>query len=244
MPPDLSTDDTQRDKIRITKETRESIREAIPKQYARYAGIEPYFIPLFGRIYWLRLERVLQLARKDASKHIGYIADVGCGLGVLVALLGKTLDNRVVGIDQYPTGPLKVAEDVCKTLSSGGSCSFVRSEISKLPFQSGTFQSCFCLDVLEHVPNVENCLGEIWRVMKTSGSLFITVPVEGKVLDLAREITSLHGRRRSISPHWRGTIADYKEFELCLSNYFTILKKEYVPNALLAYDVLFSCQKQ
>ena len=243
MPPDL-TDDTQLDKIRITKETRESIREAIPKQYARYAGIEPYFIPLFGRTYWLRLEKVLELARKDASRHTGYIADIGCGLGVLVALLGKTLDARIVGIDRYPTGPLKAAEDVCKTLSSGGSCSFIRSEISLLPFQSGVFQSCFCLDVLEHVPNVEACLEEIWRVMKNRGSLFITVPVEGKVLNLAREIESLHGRRRATSPHWHGTVADYKEFEVCLSKYFTILKKEYVPNALLAYDVLFSCKKQ
>jgi ubiquinone/menaquinone biosynthesis C-methylase UbiE len=232
------------DETRITKETRKSIREAIPKQYARYAGIEPYFIPIFGRIYWQRLEKVIQLARKDASRHTGYIADVGCGLGVLVALLGKTLDTRIVGIDQYPTGPLKAAENVSKTLSSGGSSSFVRSEISQLPFQSGVFQSCFCLDVLEHVPNVEACLEEIWRVTKTRGSLFITVPVEGKVLNLAREISSLHGRRRAISPHWHGSVANYKEFEVCLSKCFTILKKEYVPNKLLAYDVLFSCKKQ
>jgi len=71
-----------------------------------------------------------------------------------------------------------------------------------------------------------------------------TVPVEGKALHLAREITSLRGRRRETSPHWHGNVADYKEFEVCLSKYFTILKKEYVPNALLAYDVLFSCKKQ
>jgi ubiquinone/menaquinone biosynthesis C-methylase UbiE len=235
------------DKIRITKEIRESIRETIPKEYARAAGIGPYFIPLFGRIYWLRLEKVLQLARKEVYRDTGYIADVGCGLGVLVALLGKTLDTRVVGIDQYPTGALKAAEDVSKTLSSGESSSFVRSEISQLPFQSGVFQSCFCLDVLEHVPSVEGCLEEISRVMKNRGSLFITVPVEGKVLKLARGITSLHGRRFTMSPHWHGTVADYKEFEVCLSKCFTILKKEYVPtvlNALLAYDVLFYCKKQ
>jgi ubiquinone/menaquinone biosynthesis C-methylase UbiE len=229
--------------MKVSKQTKENIRKSIPKQYVRYAGIEPYYIPLFGRIYWQRLERILQPALREVAGHDDYIADLGCGFGVFVALLGKTVGAPVVGIDEYASGPLKVAQEICDTLSSS-QCTFIRGDISRLAFQSDVFQSCFCLDVLEHVPNVEDCLEEIRRVLKTDGSLFVTVPVEGTVLNIAREVTSLHGRRRAISPHWRGTIANYKEFEVRLSDYFSITKKDYIPNKLFVYDVLYCCTKE
>lgn len=228
--------------MQIKKQTKESIRRVIPKRYSRAAGIEPYFIPLFGHIYWQRLERVLQLTNKRLPEPVGLMADFGCGFGVLVALLGKTHEADVVGIDAYPTGPLKVAEDVCEALSSRKSCSFLRGDISHLAFQTDVFQACFCLDVLEHVSDVEGCLQEIQRVLKVGGLLFVAVPVEGKLLKAIREITSLHGRRRALSPHWHGSIKDYKEFEECLSKYFRISKTEYIPNKLFAYDVLYCCK--
>ena len=132
----------------IQKQTKESIRRVIPKRHARAAGIEPYFIQLFGRIYWRRLERVLQLTNNELPEQAGHVADFGCGFGVLVALLGKTHEAGVIGIDAQPTGALKVAEDVCEVLSSRKSCSFLRGDISHLAFQTDVFQACFCLDVL------------------------------------------------------------------------------------------------
>jgi ubiquinone/menaquinone biosynthesis C-methylase UbiE len=233
-----------RGKLKISKETKESIRTAVPRRYARAAGIEPYFIPLFGRIYWQRVEVVSQLALGEVSARDGPIADLGCGLGVLVALLGKIFETQVIGVDEYPIEMLKVAESISEAVSSSKSRSFTRGDLSQLGFQSDTFQACFCLDVLEHVANVEDCLEEIQRVMKARGSLFVTVPVEGKLLKIAREVTSLHGRRRALSPHWHGTIANHKEFKVCLSNYFDILKEEYIPNVLFPYDVMFFCKKQ
>jgi ubiquinone/menaquinone biosynthesis C-methylase UbiE len=218
-------------KIKIPKQTRERIRKLISKQYVRYARIEPYYIPLFGRIYWQRLERVLQLALREVAERDAYIADLGCGFGVFVALLGKTFGAYVVGIDEYPAGPLKVAQDICGTLSSS-QCSFVRGDIFRLAFQSNVFHSCFCLDVLE-VPNVEDCLEERHRVLKANGSFFATVPVEGKVLNIAREITSLHGRRRATSPHWRGTVANYRDLKrACLIISASLKKSTSLTNCL------------
>jgi ubiquinone/menaquinone biosynthesis C-methylase UbiE len=229
--------------MKITRPVKESVRKVIPTEYSRYAGIEPYFVPLFGRIYWQRLEKILGFAEREIPKNGAYIADLGSGFGVLVALLAKTFCVPVVGIDRYPAGPLHVAQDICNTLSSN-QCSFVRGDISRLAFQSDVFHACFCLDVLEHVPKVGDCFEEIRRVLKKDGSLFVTVPVESKMLNIAREVTSLHGRRRETSPHWHGTIAGCKEFEARLSDYFSIIRKEYIPNKLLAYDVAFVCRKQ
>jgi ubiquinone/menaquinone biosynthesis C-methylase UbiE len=228
--------------MQIQKQTKESIRRMIPKGHARAAGIGPYFIPLFGRLYYQRLERVLQLTNNELPEPAGHIADFGCGFGVLVALLGKTYDD-VVGIDTYPTSVLKVAEDVCVALSSRKSCSFLRGDISHLAFQTDVFQASFCLDVLEHVSDVEGCLQEMQRVLKAGALLYVTVPVEGKLLRAAREIILLHGRRGEVSPHWHGSITNYKQFEECLSKYFQISKKEYVPNKLFPYDVLYCCKK-
>jgi ubiquinone/menaquinone biosynthesis C-methylase UbiE len=244
MTSDLVVSEARKDKTKIPREIKQAIRKTVPRRYARAAGIEPYFIPLFGWIYWQRLSTVLRLAQGEASKNDGYVADLGCGFGVLVALLGRIFDAHLVGIDRYPTDILKIAEEISHALATGKSPSFVRGDLSHLAFQSDVFQLCFCLDVLEHVPNVEDCLEEIRRVMKTSGSLFIMVPVEGRVLNIAREVASLHGRRRHLSPHWHGTIANYKEFETRLSDYFSIIKKEYIPNKLFAYDVLYCCKKR
>ena len=45
-----------------------------------------------------------------------------------------------------------------------------------LPFQSGTFDVVICSGVLEHVLNPEAVLGEIARLLKQAGTVFVLVP--------------------------------------------------------------------
>jgi len=53
----------------------------------------------------------------------------------------------------------------------------VRNEsITKLTFASNTFDYILNFDVLEHVPDVNSALNEIYRVLKPSGTLLLSVP--------------------------------------------------------------------
>lgn len=44
------------------------------------------------------------------------------------------------------------------------------------PLKSSSFDSCICNQVLEHVFNPDEFLGEIYRILKPNGKLLLTVP--------------------------------------------------------------------
>jgi len=49
--------------------------------------------------------------------------------------------------------------------------------LSDLPMADGSYDAVLCTQVLEHVPNPEDCLQELQRVLKPGGRLFLTVPM-------------------------------------------------------------------
>ncbi len=226
-------------RINISREFKESVRNTIPYQYVRYEAIGPYYIPLFGRIYWRRLEIVLELSKQYApNKHL-IIGDLGCGFGILSTLLNVNFDAKVIAIDRRPDF-FKIAGKFCEAYS-GKQTSYIASDLQHLIIEDGTFDLCFCLDVLEHVEDAAAALQEIKRVMKSPGHVIITVPIEPRSLQLLREIYSFDGKTAENNPHWRGKIASVREFEACLADYFNISLKRRVPNRVVAYDMLYVC---
>lgn len=149
------------EKIQIKKDFKNYIHNAIPKHYMRYAGIDPYFIPLFGRIYWKRLEVALRLAKKYAPQEKPKIGDFGCGFGILIALLSTSYKLQIIGIDTYPAEILKIAENISNRVSEKQNHFFIRNSMEDLSFKSKIFDMCFSLDVLEHVPKVAKSIKEI-----------------------------------------------------------------------------------
>ena len=87
------------------------------------------------------------------------LLDLGCGKGRLVRALGA-LGAEVVGTD--PTwAMLKPAR------LAGGS--YVQSSATGLPFREGSFDGVICVEVIEHIPDVDRALREIARVLKPGG---------------------------------------------------------------------------
>lgn len=52
----------------------------------------------------------------------------------------------------------------------------IRDISEGIPFPDGTFDNVFCIEVLEHVPNPFQAMGEIHRVLKPGGVLLVSVP--------------------------------------------------------------------
>lgn len=96
-----------------------------------------------------------------APRLSGKLLDVGCGTKPYLSLF--TVDTYVgLDIDSESTRRRGIADK----LYDGG----------KFPFSDSEFDSLLCNQVLEHVFNPDEFLGEINRVLKPGGKLLLTMP--------------------------------------------------------------------
>ena len=105
----------------------------------------------------MRFRKATKLARVRPGSAV---LDIGCKSGDLQRYLPP--DVRYQGVDIAPefAAPNTMVHDI----SSG------------LPFPDVSFDYVFCIEVLEHVPNPYDTLGEIHRVLRPDGVLILSVP--------------------------------------------------------------------
>ena len=99
----------------------------------------------------------------------GRVLDVGCGIGGHLACLNSASIELRVGVDPGFSGLIKgrrLFPDI----------NFVNSSGYALPFQDQTFDLVICIDVIEHVASPDELLKEIYRVLRTRGTLFLQTP--------------------------------------------------------------------
>ncbi len=227
--------------------SREGVNRCILRQYKNYAGIGPYYLPLFGRIFWKRLDICLQLLsnfidlNSNSKLNIG---DLGCGLGVFTVSLTKSFPNStIIGLDIYSPEILKHTRKMNDHLVLNHSTHFISGDIQELPFKSNYFDVVFSLDVLEHVFDPIKALDELKRVLRDGGIFIVSVPVESTCLKIIRYIYTFGGRRGENDPHWHGTIKGFKEFRSHLVHYFKLVDENSLPFRGLAYDCIYLCKK-
>lgn len=107
---------------------------------------------------------VQQLVETYASG--GYCLDVGCGGGATVALVGETIP--AFGVD--------LSVEALDHATSRGLRGLVRAEGARLPFQDDCYGLALALDVIEHHPQPEEMLREMFRVLRPGGVAVVTVP--------------------------------------------------------------------
>jgi SAM-dependent methyltransferase len=95
------------------------------------------------------------------------ILDVGSGDGHFASV---AFDSPIdVGIDPW-TGPLR------KSIRYGIYRLVIQGDGAKMPFATASFASAISNSVLEHIPNVDDVLGEIARVLKPGAPFIFCVP--------------------------------------------------------------------
>ena len=107
------------------------------------------------------------------------VLDLGCGEGRHAITARLETDADVVGLD-LSGADLQTARSRAAEFGSGPDASrsilWVRGSGLALPFDDATFNKVICAEVLEHVPDYEQVLREIQRVLKPGGVLAISVP--------------------------------------------------------------------
>ncbi len=98
----------------------------------------------------IRLLCAERLAQEVGSARV--VLDVGSG--------GRRLAPHVITVDIVKRPNVDVLADLC----------------GKLPFPNGTFDLVVCTSVLEHVVDVTNAVGELRRILRPGGRLWLEIP--------------------------------------------------------------------
>lgn len=141
--------------------------EKLPRYYesvnyiSHTDGNKSLFEKMYQFVKSIALKNKLQLINSEASK--GKILDIGAGVGDFLSVC-KNDGWQTVGIE-----PSEKAKNIAK--SKG--VSFV-DQLSEL--ENHSFDIITMWHVLEHVPNLEEQISELKRLIKPNGTVIIAVP--------------------------------------------------------------------
>lgn len=112
---------------------------------------------------WLIFRHEKQKMAQICQQLDGTVVDIGCAAKTPKQFLPNNcnyigLDYPVTANNWYLTKPDVFGDAQC------------------LPFKKGSINNALLLDVLEHIPNPEKCIAEIYAVLKPNGKLIIRVP--------------------------------------------------------------------
>lgn len=131
------------------------------KNLYRRQSFNPGWVGLFVNPFYFARSGLYHAISAVSSQMTGHLLDVGCGSKPYQPLFPGA---SYVGLD--------IDSDVAR--QRGAADYFYSGDV--FPFNSASFDSVLCNQVLEHVFNPDDFLSEINRVLKPSGKLLLTVP--------------------------------------------------------------------
>lgn len=152
-----------------------------------------------GRRYLLR-----SLVRKLALRN-SLILDAGCGTSFAYNELREA--GTVISLDSSPEAFIDREKNLLACLA----------RLEQSPFPDETFDLIVALDLLEHLDDDHQALVEAYRVCRTGGYLFVTVPAYQWAWSHHDEVL---GHRRRYSAHTLGCTVQKAGFIICRSSYF------------------------
>jgi ubiquinone/menaquinone biosynthesis C-methylase UbiE len=138
--------------------------------------------PVYSEEYsWWKMKNTIFKLVRDELQKLGKphfeILDIGCGKGTDVFMMDsllKTFSTRFTAID-ISSISIEFA-NMLREMRGDKDCFFKVGDAEKLEFGDGSFDVVFCSELMEHLPEPEKCLAEIYRVLKTKGLAVITTP--------------------------------------------------------------------
>lgn len=129
--------------------------------------VAPFYDPIMG--WWEIPANLKALAHFQVSKQDAKILDLGCGTGLALCSMLKSLsiNQRVTAVDSSLSMITRSRRRVNKS-HFGESVDFVHGDAASLPMKSETFDACFSSFMLDmHAKEQRRkILRETWRVCK------------------------------------------------------------------------------
>jgi ubiquinone/menaquinone biosynthesis C-methylase UbiE len=122
-----------------------------------------FYVDLKNHLYNYRV-RKRALRRVFTKEGGGFTLEAGCGISPILPS-----SNQII----YSDISLRALQ-ILRSNRYGRW--LVVADAMNLPFRPGVFERIICSEVIEHLPDDNRALWEFARIMKKSGSLFITFP--------------------------------------------------------------------
>lgn len=141
----------------------------------------PYFMPGASSIFWRRLDAALKLAKFKGNETV---LDVGSGSGIFLPSLAIR-SSEVVACDP-DINPVKVGR-MLEKYASFRNVTIKKCAASQI---KGKFNLIFCMDVLEHISDLDDMSAVLKRLLKPRGRLIASLPTENGWYSLARSLST------------------------------------------------------
>lgn len=127
------------------------------------------------------------------------VLEVACGRGGFVRELARA-GARVTGCD-FSEAALRVGQLKLRNGSGKSAAALIQSDAQKLPFADESFDVVVSCETIEHVPDAQGAVREMYRVARGGGQLFLTTPNYANFMGLY-ELYSLvrHPARKDDQP--------------------------------------------
>lgn len=112
------------------------------------------------------------------SEYIGNVAglrvlEVACGRGGFTGQLARA-GAHVTGCDFSWAALLAARSKQAAGLLPR--VALVQGDAQRMPFADSSFDAVVCCETIEHLPEVQAGLSELWRITRVGGRLFLTTP--------------------------------------------------------------------
>jgi SAM-dependent methyltransferase len=148
-----------------------------------------------GLIGWSHRRRFATGVALAGAFHGRRVLDYGCGDGTFLAMLSESAHPPAdsVGAELYDH---KVSD--CRTrLGRQPGLSFTSVDSLDLNVHRERYDGVVCMEVLEHVVDVDAVIDRLWRLLAADGTLLVSVPVEtGLPLLIKQAVRRIAGWRR------------------------------------------------
>jgi SAM-dependent methyltransferase len=127
-----------------------------------------------GQSSWMTADELRGFAELLEIEAGSSVLEVGSGSGGSALSLAELTGCTITGVDVNEFG-IANATELAKQRGLSDRANFLQVDASKrLPFEDETFNAVFSNDVLCHIPNRQNVLGEWHRVLKPGGRILFT----------------------------------------------------------------------
>src|SRR5688572_10046113 len=120
---------------------------------------------------WHRMVRQAIDVQRDLAQR--KVLEIACGRGDFAAWCAalSTPPARLIAADFS-----SVAVEAARRRVRRAGVSFCQGDAERMPFASGAFDTVICCETLEHLGAPRSALGELARVLRPGGRLYLTTP--------------------------------------------------------------------
>ncbi|MEM7261772.1 MAG: class I SAM-dependent methyltransferase [Planctomycetota bacterium] len=112
---------------------------------------------------------LMRLSKLDKSERV---LDLGCGTGTQTIIVGRRCAS-VVGVDTDPAWITRAREYAAR-FEGDVDCTFLHGPVESQGLETNSFQKVLSFCVIEHIPNADEVLRELYRILEPGGEMILS----------------------------------------------------------------------